>query len=55
MTGVVGSLTALDWGRDMRRLTDAFRRWRQRRREKIIKDATEKRDIGEPHMHQKYQ
>jgi hypothetical protein len=39
---------------EMRRLTDAFRRWRQRRREKIVKDATEKTDIGEPHMYQRH-
>jgi hypothetical protein len=33
----------------MRRLTDAVRRWRQRRLGKIVKDFVEKTDEGAPH------
>jgi len=37
----------------MRRLTEALRRWRERRKSKIIKDATEKQYDPEPHRSQK--
>jgi hypothetical protein len=39
----------------MRRLTDAYRRWRQRRRDKIVKDATEKQDFAGQNQSARYQ
>jgi hypothetical protein len=39
----------------MRRITHAFRRWRQRRRDKIVKDFTEKEKFAGQNQSSRYQ
>jgi hypothetical protein len=39
----------------MRRITDAFRRWRQRRRDKIVKDFSEKEQFAGQNQSSRYQ
>jgi hypothetical protein len=39
----------------MRRIADAYRRWRQRRRDKIVKDFSEKEQFTGQNQSSRYQ